>query len=85
MTETILIAGIAALVLGLAVVFAIQWKRGKAKFKSGYDAILNLGIVFLFVGLLQLILHGETSIFLMLGLVYFTIGLAMKGKSTKVI
>jgi len=73
-----------AIVVGLAAVFLFMWKRGSIGRKGpDYRAIMNLGIVFLAVGLFELIAYGEFSVFLSLGIIYFLIGFVYRNKPVK--
>jgi hypothetical protein len=73
-----------AIVVGLAAVFLFMWKRGSIGKKGPqYRAIMNLGIIFLFVGIIELVFYGEFSVFLSLGIIYFIIGFAYRNRPVK--
>jgi len=64
--------------------FLFMWKRGSIGRKGfDYKAIMNLGIVFLAVGLFELTAYGEFSVFLTLGIIYFIIGFAYRNRPVK--
>jgi heme A synthase len=84
--EIILILGTLITVVGLVIVFLIRRRRPRFKKEVDYRALLNMGIIFLvnmgiiFLGA-GLAMSAATHIInplLMLGLVYFIMGLANK-------
>ncbi len=82
--DSIFMCLVLALVMGLAAVFVLMWKRGSIGRKGAdYRAIMNLGIIFIAVGLFEFIAYGELSVLLSLGLIYFAIGFAYRNRPVK--
>jgi hypothetical protein len=84
MADSVFIWLVLAIVIGLAAVFLVMWKAGRMGRKGpDYRAIMNLGIVFLFVGIIELAFYWEFSVFLSLGIIYFIIGFAYRNRPVK--
>jgi hypothetical protein len=75
-TTSYIIIGIAVIAV-LAGVVALFFRRGERKSteRDSGRQILILGIIFLIPGLVNLILDGETSVFLSLGIIFTLSGL----------
>ena len=83
--EVILVLGTLITVVGLVIVFAIRRRRPRSKKETDYRALFNMGIIFLVVGIAMSVTTNIINPLLMLGLIYFIMGLANKDKwKTKV-
>jgi len=67
------VAIVAALV-GLVALIRLRWEPRSVK-RTAVSPMLMLGIIFLIPGLVNLILDGETSVFLSLGIIFTLSGL----------
>jgi heme A synthase len=78
--EIILILGTLITVVGLVIVFLIRRRRPRSKKETDYRAIFNMGIIFFPAGLAISVATKIINPLLILGLVYFVMGLANKDK-----
>lgn len=78
--EIILILGTLITIVGLVIVFFIRRRRPRSKTETDYRALFNMGIIFFPAGLTISVATKIINPLLILGLVYFIIGLANKDK-----
>lgn len=78
--EIILVLGTLITIVGLVIVFLIRRRRPRFKKETDYRALFNMGIIFLVVGLAMSVTTNIINPLLMLGLIYFIMGLANKDK-----
>jgi hypothetical protein len=78
--EIILILGTLITVVGLVIVFLIRRGKPRSKKETDYRALFNMGIIFFPAGLAISVATKIMNPLLILGLVYFIMGLANKDK-----
>jgi O-antigen/teichoic acid export membrane protein len=78
--EIILILGTLITIVGLVIVFLIRRGRPKIKKKTDYRSLFNMGIIFFPAGLAISIATKIINPLLILGLIYFIMGLVNKDK-----
>lgn len=78
--EILLVFGILITVVGLGILLFIRRQRPRSKQETDYRALFNMGIIFLGAGLAISIATRIMNPLLILGLVYFAMGLANKDK-----
>lgn len=68
---------ILAIIIALAIVMVFVIKKRKGKFGTDYKSLFWMGVIFIIVHFLgRLFLKWDSYIFLILGLIYFIMGLS---------
>jgi len=78
--EIVLILGTLITVVGLVIVFIMRRRRPRFNKETDYRALVNMGIVFFSTGLAISVATKIINPLLILGLIYFAMGLANKDK-----
>jgi hypothetical protein len=78
--EIILLLGTLITIVGLAIVFLIRRRRPKSNHEIDYRALFNMGLIFFPAGVAISIATRIMNPLLILGLIYFSMGLANKDK-----
>ena len=78
--EIILLLGTLIAIVGLVIVFLIRRRRPSSNKEIDYRALFNMGLVFFTAGLAVSIATHIMNPLLILGLVYFFLGLAKKDR-----
>ncbi|UCH02412.1 MAG: hypothetical protein JSV20_01065 [Candidatus Bathyarchaeota archaeon] len=76
--ESILNLGTLITIVGLLIVLMIRRRRPRSKKETDYRALFNMGIIFVSAGLAISIATRIMNPLLIVGLVYFVMGLANK-------
>jgi hypothetical protein len=78
--ESILNLGTLITIVGLALLYLLRRRRPRSKKETDYRALFNMGIIFFSAGLAISIATRIMNPLLILGLVYFVLGLANKDR-----
>jgi hypothetical protein len=80
--QLILLVGTLITIIGLGIVVLIRRKRPRVNKETDYRALFNIGIIFFSSGLAISISTKMINPLLILGVIYFAMGLANKDKWT---